>query len=87
MEFETHCNNLRSRSWHFDDDIKVLIVMWLHDTREYMQREWWKENKYVSKVSVTSSVPVPGVSPDQFISFKSINTLEFGKVGFKNLNW
>lgn len=40
----------------------------------------------MSKVSVTSSVPVPGVSPDQFISFKSINILEFGEVRFENLN-
>lgn len=40
----------------------------------------------MSKVSVTSSVPVPEVSPDQFISFKSINILEFGQVRSENLN-
>lgn len=32
MELETHHNNIKSRSWHFDNDIKVPIVMWLQCT-------------------------------------------------------
>ena len=28
MELETHHNHLKSRSSHFDNDIKVPIVMW-----------------------------------------------------------